>query len=93
MVKTPHFHCREAGLLSGRGAKILHATWYDKNIKLTGFPDGSVLKSLPANTGDTDLISDPGCQCSATRQDTSLRSPHTATEEWSSLATNIGKPV
>ena len=93
MDKTPHFHCKEAGLLSGWGAKILHATWYDKNIKLTGFPDGSALKNLPANTGDTGLIPDPGCPCSATREDTAMRSLQTATEEWPSLATNRGEPV
>ena len=93
MVKTPHFHCREEDLLSGQGAKILHATWYDQNIKLTGFPDGSVLKNLPANTGDTGLIPDPGCPCSATREDTAMRSLHIATKEGPSLATKRGKHV
>ena len=32
---------------------------YTKNY-LRGFPDGSVVKNLPANTEDTGLIPDPG---------------------------------
>ena len=28
--------------------------------RVQGFPDGSMVKNLPANAGDTDLIPDPG---------------------------------
>ena len=27
VVKTPHFHCRGAGSIPGRGAKVPHTVW------------------------------------------------------------------
>ena len=34
--------------------------WDELRVSLGGFPDGSVVKNVSANAGDTGLIPDPG---------------------------------
>ena len=45
--------------------KVLNTTNHQENINQSyneglGFPGGSVLKNLPAHTGNTDSVPDPG---------------------------------
>ena len=59
-LQETHFRPRDTYRLKVRGwKKIFHANGNQKKDG-GGFPGGSVVENLPANAGDTGLISGPG---------------------------------